>query len=173
MLQGTGCHSTNRISAQLEVRGSETHHVWNSSEPPRSEVNFYHSQFIAEELRGFYCQNKTTTWTTGTAGGLMGANDWVMMSAVSLWCLRDLVCALTKPCCLCFAENPLSVHISSMLAVVCVLPQAMCVCVCVCNAGLYTCFCEDSQRGIWLPRPLTDLLNDQETFSQFLTRRAR
>ena len=132
MLQGTGCHSTNRISAQLEVRGSETHHVWNSSEPPRSEVNFYHSQFIAEELRGFYCQNKTTTWTTGTAGGLMGANDWVMMSAVSLWCLRDLVCALTKPCCLCFAENPLSVHISSMLAVVCVLPQAMCVCVCVC-----------------------------------------
>lgn len=32
MLQGTGRHSANRIRAQLEARGSETHHVWNSIE---------------------------------------------------------------------------------------------------------------------------------------------
>lgn len=38
------------------------------------------------------------------------------------------------------------------------------VCMCVCVTVLYTCSNEDSQGGIWLLSPLTDLFKDQETF---------
>lgn len=38
LLQGTGSLSANRIRAQLEVSGSQTHHVWNSTELQRSHL---------------------------------------------------------------------------------------------------------------------------------------
>lgn len=60
---GTGCLWANRIRAQLEVRGSQTHHVWNSIEPRGSEVTLNHSQYRAKD--GSYSLNKTT-WTRGT-----------------------------------------------------------------------------------------------------------
>lgn len=56
LLYGTGSLSANRIRAQLEVRGSQTHHVWNSIERERSEVTLNHSQ-QSKESRGSYSHN--------------------------------------------------------------------------------------------------------------------
>lgn len=86
LLQGTGSLSANRIRAQLEVTGSQTHHVWNSIEPERSEVTLNHSQHRAKNQKA---ATATTQQRQGERSTEINAECSVCISLIRMWKLAN------------------------------------------------------------------------------------